>query len=384
MADAAEGDGASPAPSRASAAADLDNDNHALPMPNRRPAASQTTAEPSALSAPPPPPTPALKRDGRPRPWTVEIPRDAPKYPTAAEMPPNPTAGDPFSRGLASGYADFTPYRPYWPDPGLHFIDHYEDYWNETAISRGKWDRGSQNETSTARMTIAAAIRQKPGLSALSAVYMGVHNQRRYRGHLAAPPTFKPPPRVTLTDTKREAWMKDLANPDIPLRRLSRTIPHGIRGRTLLDQCLSKGVPADRAIWLAKCVGANEFRAFKRKGNTTGAGGTFSLAGEFKWVRDWTIMVEQFLETFAFGYHDPDWKPKLTYAYVFPSLALPLLSSPYHRIAILALPLLSSPYHPGLTILALPLPSSPLLTILSYYPRLLSLPYYHLCFRPWT
>ncbi|EMR65784.1 putative rna polymerase i activation mediator protein [Eutypa lata UCREL1] len=105
-------------------------------------------------------------------------------------------------------------------------------------------------------------------------------------------------------------WLKDLANPSISLRRLSRTIPHGIRGRVLLDQCLNKNVPTDRAVWLAKCVGANEIRAFKRKG----VNGTFVMGGETKWIRDWTVNVEQFVETVSNSFSDDDWKAKVTYA----------------------------------------------------------------------
>ncbi|KAL7930403.1 hypothetical protein V8C35DRAFT_313165 [Trichoderma chlorosporum] len=302
MADAADADGSSPAHSRASAA-DFDNDNHPLPMPKRRPPTSQTYPELSRRLAAPPKPAPALKKDGRPRPWTVEVPKNAPRYPSA-EKRPNPAGGDPFSRGLFSGYADFFPWHG---GNGKH----HEDDWSSEAIQKGTWDRGNQNETSTARMTISPAIKQKTGLSALSTIFMGVHNQRRHRGHVTAPSTFKPPPRVTLTDTKREVWMKDLANPSISLRRLSRTIPHGIRGRTLLDQCLNKSVPTERAVWLAKCVGANEIRAFKRKG---APGGAFAIAGEFKWIRDWTVFVEQFIESVASSFGEPDWKAKLTYA----------------------------------------------------------------------
>ncbi|KKO97998.1 hypothetical protein THAR02_09898 [Trichoderma harzianum] len=302
MADAVDVDGSSPAPSRASAA-DFDNDNHPLPMPRRRPPTSQTYPELSRRLAAPPRATPALKKDGRPRPWTVEVPKNAPRYPSA-DKKPNPAGGDPFSRGLFSGHADFFPWHG---GNGKH----HEDDWSPEAIQKGTWDRGNQNETSTARMTISPAIKQKTGLSALSTIFMGVLNQRRHRGHVTAPSTFKPPPRVTLTDTKREVWMKDLANPAISLRRLSRTIPHGIRGRTLLDQCLNKSVPTERAVWLAKCVGANEIRAFKRKG---APGGAFAIAGEFKWIRDWTVFVEQFVESVASAFGEPDWKAKLTYA----------------------------------------------------------------------
>lgn len=302
MADAADVGDSSPAPSRASAA-DVDNDNQPLPMPRRRPPTSQTNSELSKRLAAPSRAAPTLKKDGRPKPWTVEVPKGAPRYPST-EKRPNPTGGDPFSRGLFSGHADFFPWHG---GNGKH----HEDDWSPEAIQKGTWDRGNQNETSSARMTISPAIKQKSGLSALSTIFMGVLNQRRHRGHVTAPSTFKPPPRVTLTDTKREVWMKDLANPAISLRRLSRTIPHGIRGRTLLDQCLNKSVPTERAVWLAKCVGANEIRAFKRKG---APGGAFAIAGEFKWIRDWTVFVEQFIESITSAFGEPDWKAKVTYA----------------------------------------------------------------------
>jgi hypothetical protein len=95
---------------------------------------------------------------------------------------------------------------------------------------------------------------------------IGVMAQRHQNGIIPPKYTFKPPPRVILTDAKREMWLRDLTNPAVFLRKLSRTIPHGIRGKILLEQCLNKKIPNDGAIWLAKCVGANEIRAFKRKG----------------------------------------------------------------------------------------------------------------------
>ncbi|GAB0140210.1 hypothetical protein EsHS_00000843 [Epichloe bromicola] len=271
------------------------SDNPPMPMPQRRlPKSSQTVPS----SRPTVPTTTPARKDVRPKPYTVETPVDAPQFVSTVR---NVTATrDPFSRGLFSGHADFFPWS------GVH----HEDEWSTEAIQKGTWDRGSQNEASSARLAILPALKQKSGLNALSTIFMGVLNQRRHRGQITAPSTFKPPPRVTLTDTKREIWLKDLANSAISLRRLSRTIPHGIRGRTLLDQCLNKDVPTERAVWLAKCVGANEIRAFKRKG----ASGAFVLGGELKWIRDWTVFVEQFLEAVVSAFGEPDWKSKVTYA----------------------------------------------------------------------
>lgn len=290
--DAMDTDSMSPALSRAS---QQDPDNVPMPMPRRR---TQTSQPPAGTPRTLTPAPVQVKKDSRPRPYTVEVPTAAPRFvSTSRRDAPN---RDVFSKGLFSGHADFFP----WSGR------HREDEWSPEAIQKGTWDRGSQNEAASARLAIFPALKQKSGLNALSTIFMGVLNQRRHRGQITAPSTFKPPPRVTLTDTKREVWLKDLANPTISLRRLSRTIPHGIRGRTLLDQCLNKNVPTERAVWLAKCVGANEIRAFKRKG----AGGAFVMGGEHKWVRDWTVFVEQFVEAVASAFGEADWKTRVTYA----------------------------------------------------------------------
>ena len=134
----------------------------------------------------------------------------------------------------------------------------------------------------------------------MNSLFSQMLNERRKLGIVDAPPTFKPPPRVTLPDTKRESWLRDLAMPSVPLKRLSRSIPHGIKNRVLLDQCAIKDVPIERAIWLAKCVGANEIRASKRKV----AHGSVSLGGEARWLKEWTSCVVQFLEAAVVGCGD--------------------------------------------------------------------------------
>lgn len=185
---------------------------------------------------------------------------------------------------------------------------------NEQAAKQGHYDRTqvSQNESNTARPSLYAQLRHRSGLQVLSSVFAAALEKRQTSSKLSAASTFKPPPRVTLTDNKREAWLRDLANPNVPLRRLSRTIPHGVRGKLLLDQCLSKSIPIGRAVWLAKCVGANEIRAFKRKGTS----GTLALGLEVKWIRDWTTNVHLFIEGVLSGCGDPQWKAKVAYAYV--------------------------------------------------------------------
>jgi mediator of RNA polymerase II transcription subunit 12 len=78
----------------------------------------------------------------------------------------------------------------------------------------------------------------------------------------------------------------------------------------LLDQSLSKNIPIERAVWLAKCVGANELRSFRRKG----ASGTFAMGGEAKWIRDFTVCVEQFVESTVGSCGEKNFKSRISYA----------------------------------------------------------------------
>ncbi|KAK5164339.1 RNA polymerase II mediator complex subunit [Saxophila tyrrhenica] len=193
--------------------------------------------------------------------------------------------------------------------------NHPEDVLTENVIKNGYFDSAkntNNSESNSARASVWPNISQKnhQSLSMLSLLFSTVLEKRQHLGKCTAPSTFKPPPRVTVTDTKREAWLRDLANPDVPLRKQSRTIPHGIRGKLLMEQCLSKAIPLQRAVWLAKCVGANELRAFRRKG----VSGANAASGEAKWVREWTVQVEQFLEFVISTCGQKDWKQRMDYA----------------------------------------------------------------------
>jgi mediator of RNA polymerase II transcription subunit 12 len=240
-----------------------------------------------------------VKKDVRPKPYILEVPAAAPHYsPNGIPLP----SGHKSDVLTLEGHADFYPW----------IGNHQEDQFSDTAIRQGFYDKAqlTQNETGTAKPTIFPALKHKQGLQTLSALFTSVLCQRRSHGQITSASTFKPPPRVTVTDTKREMWLKDLANPTISLRRLSRSIPHGIRGKVLLDQSLSKNIPIERAVWLAKCVGANELRSFRRKG----ASGTFAMGGEAKWIRDFTVCVEQFVESIVGTCGEKDFRARINYA----------------------------------------------------------------------
>lgn len=286
----------SPRTSRGPMPAELDNTP--LPMPRRR----CRFAVPDANKSMPAPAPAPVKKDARPKPYSIEVPAAAPRYLLLPGGGKESHTRSSANSAPPVGYADFTP----WTGDGP------EDHFTQTFVQNGYYDKAlvGQAETGSAKGAIFPSLKHKTGLYALSTVFTGLLASRRHNGQVTAPSTFRAPPRVTLTDTKREGWLKDVANPTQSLRRLSRTIPHGIRGKGLLEQCLTKNIPTDRAVWLAKCVGANEIKAFRRKG----VNGPVVTGGEVKWIRDWTIFVEQFVDSVVSSFGDAEWRSKVNYA----------------------------------------------------------------------
>ena len=190
---------------------------------------------------------------------------------------------------------------------------HQEDVMNDVTVKQGYFDKApnpTEKELNTARVPIYNAFKHKGGVENLSILFSLVLDQKNQHGLISSISTFKPPPRVTLTEIKRKSWIADLANADVPLRRLSRTIPQGIRGQILLDLCLQSAVPLSRAIWFAKCVCANEIRTLKRKGTSAAV----AIGTETKWLREWTISVEQFVEQQLGQTNLPEWRTNIDYA----------------------------------------------------------------------
>lgn len=251
---------------------------------------------------------------------TLAIERAAVKHVVQVKpyIPEPPSLAPRYHGGSMYNFSNNQLYKLTWPLLGTADYypwagNHSEDILNEMTTKQGFYDKGQvpHNETSTARPSVWSSLKHKSGLQVLSSLLISALDQRQIHGTITANCTFKPPPRVTLTDAKREAWLRDLANPTITLRRLSRTIPHGIRGKVLLDHCLTKDIPIARAVWLAKCVGANEIRAFKRKG----ASGAFAIGGEAKWIRDWTVNVQNFVEGIVGDCGMSAWKSRMSYWY---------------------------------------------------------------------
>ncbi|KAL8953968.1 MAG: hypothetical protein Q9222_000178 [Ikaeria aurantiellina] len=237
------------------------------------------------------------------RPFVLRPPSSAPRYPFSSKRNKRSSLDTPERSSPLNGEdaADFAP----WSGNSM------EDVLSDSTTKQGFQDKVqvSQNESSSAKLSVWNSLKHKPGLQVMSSLFTLILEKREIHGTIIVGSTFKPPPRVTLTDSKRETWLRDLANPNIPLRRLSRTIPHGIRGRALLDHALAKKIPIARTLWLAQCVGANEIRAFKRKG----ASGAFAVGGDMKWIREWTANVEQYLDAIIKTCGCEGWQEKLAY-----------------------------------------------------------------------
>jgi mediator of RNA polymerase II transcription subunit 12 len=60
-------------------------------------------------------------------------------------------------------------------------------------------------------------------------------------------------------ESKRDAWITDLANSQVPLSKLANSpIPHPFKGHDLLDMLYKNSVPIDRALWYVRVLGAHE------------------------------------------------------------------------------------------------------------------------------
>lgn len=120
---------------------------------------------------------------------------------------------------------------------------------------------------------------------------------------------FKIPPRVTLTALKKESWLRELSNPNIPLLKLSNKLPHGIRNKILVDSLCSKNVPLPRAIWFTKCSLYSELLVLRKKLQSKHQAANSPLPNsivlpslaslEAQWLQEWTQQVVDYIYKFS-------------------------------------------------------------------------------------
>ncbi|ODQ77893.1 hypothetical protein BABINDRAFT_163265 [Babjeviella inositovora NRRL Y-12698] len=201
--------------------------------------------------------------------------------------------------GKTHTYPDFAPW---------HHSSH-EDELAVTNLHKGYSEpAATQNEFLLARGAMSTVLcgAADAAVARLSAAMLQtIQHHEAFNKIPAASHSFKLPPRVTLTDQKREAWLANLANAAYPLRQLSRTIPHGLKKNKMLQQCVEKRIPCCRAVWFVKCISGNEIRLLARK--ATRADAWWAL--ETEWVREWTHNILDHVHKLAHDLREPDHKP---------------------------------------------------------------------------
>ncbi|ORY57990.1 hypothetical protein BCR35DRAFT_309518 [Leucosporidium creatinivorum] len=140
-----------------------------------------------------------------------------------------------------------------------------EDQLTEQAVKAGFSGRTVvQTETFSAHQLIYEKLKSNDILGNLARLASAVKKQQESNVPSYEPPNFRLPKRNTLSDSRRESWLADLANPAIPLSKLYSVIPNSARGVGLLELMWSRKVEVERAVWFVRASGAGEIQALAR------------------------------------------------------------------------------------------------------------------------
>ncbi|PWN33372.1 uncharacterized protein FA14DRAFT_161261 [Meira miltonrushii] len=204
----------------------------------------------------------------------------------------------------AIGAPDIYIRRPKEPGPP-------EDEMSEVNVRNGLNARPAVgNETFSAHDMIYDRLKGKQVVNQLGSLFEEVAQRRKQLAGLRCGPTasqYRQPQRVTLNEVKLAAYVKDLADPSVPIGKLARSVPHGYRGERMLDMLWNGGsvsgamaamksqpsigssssngvnastpggernglpnsVEISRAVWFIRVVGASEISSSRlRQGNS--------------------------------------------------------------------------------------------------------------------
>ncbi|GAA5832581.1 hypothetical protein JCM3766R1_004251 [Sporobolomyces carnicolor] len=140
-----------------------------------------------------------------------------------------------------------------------------EDQMTESAVKSGYAAKlPIAADTFSAHGHILDNLKAKGMLENLSRIVTAVQQKRESRLPTYGPSTFRLPSRITLTDSKRESWFSDLANPAVPLSKLSRSVPHGYKGEKGLDMLAARKVEIGRAVWFVRAFGGVEIQSLAK------------------------------------------------------------------------------------------------------------------------
>lgn len=175
----------------------------------------------------------------------------SPRPPSRSESPAKDAKAEPYS-----------PEPPNWrplfhsgcdalsrPDYYLPKPEHPENDMNDNHVRVGIPARHAVgNENFSAHGLIHNIL--PPLLPALSTLFSEVLRRREFLigTHQLKPHSHRGPPRVTLNDAKLSAYVKDLADPAVPITRLARNLPHGFRGEKMWEMLWLGTNPTTSAI----------------------------------------------------------------------------------------------------------------------------------------
>ncbi|KAJ3559369.1 hypothetical protein NM688_g388 [Phlebia brevispora] len=154
------------------------------------------------------------------------------------------------------GYVGFFPPRP----------DQEEEILTETNVKNGITQGYSVPiETYSAQDSVHNQLGLDETLSELEELMNQVFSRRASNIPAVPVSSFKLPSRVTLNDSRRRQWFADLANTQVPLHKLGKSVPHGAKGHDLLDLLHQHDVAVPRAVWFLRVFGANETTGLRNK-----------------------------------------------------------------------------------------------------------------------
>ncbi|CAE6502670.1 unnamed protein product [Rhizoctonia solani] len=208
---------------------------------SRQARSRNTNTRPSQNSSQPQPP-PAKVTDVKPPAWRT-------KWSNTADL----------------GYPGFDPPRPGQPEDTLteHSVKQGYTFVN-TALGN------VSNDSFSAHGLIYGSLkpsRNRSALALLGDLMSAVYEVRAESSPGIPSNTYKLPPRMTLNDTRKAAWLAELSNPTVPLSKLAKTVLHLPKGPDLLDILYGNNVAVSRAVWYVRILGANETLSAKSRPN---------------------------------------------------------------------------------------------------------------------
>ncbi|ORX89986.1 hypothetical protein K493DRAFT_63300 [Basidiobolus meristosporus CBS 931.73] len=158
------------------------------------------------------------------------------------------------------GYPDFFPQR----------ADQEEDQLTDANVRGGFQDRMAiQNESFSAHDMIFDRLQDSRVRDELSAFITDVLGRKQKERLITSPSIFRPPTRVSLNEQLKDQWIQDLVGGAVPLRKLLKSIPHGLKGDKLIETLVTNQTPLLRAGWVIKAIGLSELQFQRSKAPLT-------------------------------------------------------------------------------------------------------------------